>query len=179
MEEIVNLWSVRLISGEQIITELLDGEMDRYVMYNPLIVGMSTNSLGEELTTARPYDPFTDSETFPIMEDRVLSEPQLVSEVYRRFYVKALMFNYVKKARLELTMTEDEGLLTPEEFDEKIDVIETYLSDMADKLELKFDVELNNEEQDDDESEDEEEITDEHIEQHIDSTKSTNKKVIH
>jgi len=135
----VELWSVKLISGENLITELYvedDDSLD-VIMVNPYTIITSETETGET-TYARPYDQYTDDEEIEIAVQNFLSVPTTVNLFYRTFYVRALMFNYVKKSRSELESLD----LSPHEANVKIKEIEEFLANIAKNLEEKFDIEL-------------------------------------
>jgi hypothetical protein len=143
----VQLWSLKLITGQHIITEMYDVELQEdsdemwgelYMMVNPIVVEEIAGD-GGELTTAKPYDKTTDDDTFEIYAEKFMSEPKLVNKFYTAFYVKAIIFTYVKKVRAELAEYKD---LPPEEFKQKEKEFAAKIDTLASFLEERFNIGL-------------------------------------
>lgn len=144
--EPVVLWSIKLMTGENVITELYESEDENnpnFVMVNPISVQHTITQDGE-MSSARPYDKMTEEDTFEIHESAFLSEPKEVNSFYREFYVKALMFEFAKRARTELSNYEK---FDSEIYNQKKIEIESALDMAAQFLEERFAVNLSKDEE--------------------------------
>ena len=139
--KLITLWSIKLKTGQHLISELYDAEytQETLMMVNPLIIEILNTNNGE-MTTARPYDVTTDEEIFEIQPNQFVSKPQTVNEFYREFYVKALMFNYVKEARKSF---ERNAISNPLNAVLESTEMEKYLATVSVFLEERFGIELN------------------------------------
>jgi hypothetical protein len=100
----IEVFSVKLINGIDVLAELytLDEKNQHIVtMVTPMIVVQDVVN-GNQSVYAKEYDCMTDMDEFDIDEKNFLSEPSPVSDFYRLFYAKALLFSFIKNARSEL-----------------------------------------------------------------------------
>ncbi len=101
-EEYVSVFSIKLITGESVISELQYQDDDNSaIMINPMIV-FSTSSKEGETISMREYDPYTLNSEVIIPLSSILSVPNEVSDEFREYYVNAIIHTFIKHTRDEI-----------------------------------------------------------------------------
>jgi hypothetical protein len=136
-----NIFSIRLISGERILTELgLDEDHNDFlVMFNPIIVTFIDTPEGIS-AIGTEFDPLTDESMFFIPFDRILSQPVLASYFYCEFYARSLILSYIKRIRLFLSSQKDN--ISSAEFAKLIDASNNQIQEYVTFISEKFSVSI-------------------------------------
>ena len=146
---VTQLYSVKLITGEQVITELYDSDDSKMiVMINPFTVISHEGTMHKTLV---PFDETTDEELFEIPESMILTTPVLINQTFRTHYVRALIYFFLEKEKALIVAH------SPEEFAVAMGDIEKRLNTITPYLEEKYGIALSNLQDDDDEDENPEE----------------------
>lgn len=106
------IYSMKLISGEHILTDIVDNFSSRFTLRNPIIVELVNSSKGE-FTYSRKYDPYSDATLIVLPDSSVASFPTIANDFYTRFYVHALMryeIHRIMHVIGELNLTTDDEI---------------------------------------------------------------------
>lgn len=132
------VFSVKLVDGTNLLTELivsLESESEYLTLNNPMVINFTSNSEGE-VTFSKEFDPLTDIEKFSIPWDFLLTEPHEVSFFYKEFYVKSLIYSFIKKIKFKMFRHN----MSPHEFDETLSIVKKDIDNYIKEISLKFDV---------------------------------------
>ncbi len=127
-EYIAEVYSLKLISCEHILTEIVTSDNDKLVLKNPLLL----NSDDSETVYATDYDKsarFTDHTLLVLPTSSLLLYPTPVDDFYKRFYVEGVLFMAIKRGKLDVASAdESEKLPLVKVWEEKITNIASSLS---------------------------------------------------
>jgi hypothetical protein len=139
--EFAEIWSFHLIDGTHIISELSynpeEVDQDIVTMCGPIRVFAENRPEGEEVYSML-YDATTYDDDFDIPFMNILAQPKPVSNFYRTFYCKSLVFGFIKQQRMELNNLE----LDPEEMKDAIREIEGNIADYVGYLSDRYGIDL-------------------------------------
>ena len=138
-----DVYSLKLVNGEHIMTELIieEGNVDSFTIINPIIVQVSVNQDGVDITYAREFDLFTDEAEIQVPWANVISSPTIVKSFFKDFYVKVLIHTAIKNIKLEIIHKN----LPEAELEEAIKVNSIKIENYIYGLEEKFGVSIERE----------------------------------
>ena len=140
---ITDVYSLKLINGEHIMTELIleEGNVDSLTMVNPIVVQVSVNQDGLDITYAKEFDLFTDEAEIQVPWANVIASPSIVKSFFKEFYVKVLIHTAIKNIKLEIIHKN----LPEAELEEEIKTNSVKIENYIYGLEEKFGVSIERE----------------------------------
>ena len=139
------IFSVKLISGERILSELFTDDnirtngTDFLQMINPIVVSFIPTKDGQT-TVGGEFDPMSDDNTILVPWDNVLTYPASASDFYREFYVKSLAMAFVRKARNALFLKSQS--ISQTDMEHLVEVVNTQVQNYINTITKYFDVDI-------------------------------------
>lgn len=128
------VYSVRLIGGEQLLTEIDSSEEHQeegmLIVVNPMSISFKSTSSGE-VTVAREFDPFTDESSCQIPYSNLLYIPNVANEFHTIFYVKSVIHAFIRRINAELVSDADQEDIA-ELRAEAVDAIKEFTENICD-----------------------------------------------